>query len=220
MTRLILASGSPRRRQLLALTGLDFDIITADVDEESVAGTSPADDALVTAELKAVAVAHSLSEPAIVIGSDTNVALGERILQKPRDSAEARQMLTALRNRAHQVHTGIVVIRTADLHTVKTVTSSDVFMRDYTDTEIADYIATGDPLDKAGAYAIQHPVFKPVAHWHDCFAAIMGLSICETLRLLTEVGVQVPAHLDLLTRQTFPCAGTHCYQQSTYDPHQ
>ena len=192
--QIILGSGSPRRRQLIERLGLENVILRrADVDEESVSGETPAEDALATARLKVDAiVAELLAEGEtdfVVIGVDTNVALGQRLLQKPQDEAEALAMLQALRGTVHQVHTGIVV-RRFDGIAAAAGSTSDVFMREYTDQEIVDYIATGDPMDKAGAYAIQHPTFAPVARWEGGYAGIMGLCLATTARLLGDVGIE------------------------------
>lgn len=212
--RIILGSQSPRRRQLIQLLGLDVDVRSAEVDEESVSGATPAEDALVTAQLKVAAIVAELQAEGasdfVVVGSDTNVALGDTILQKPLDEAEASVMLQSLRGVAHQVHTAIVA-RRHDGVEASTVSTSDVYMRDYSDGEIAAYIATGDPMDKAGAYAIQHPTFAPVARWEGCFAGIMGLSICTTVRLLRELGVVVDEAIPSA------CEGD-CYRRADYDP--
>lgn len=212
--QIILGSGSPRRRQLVALLGLDVAVRVADVDEESVSGATPAADALVTAQLKVQAIVDELLAEGVtdfvVIGSDTNVALGERILQKPLTEAEADAMLRSLRGVAHQVHTAIVV-RRFDGVEANEVSTSDVFMRDYDDAEIAAYIATGDPMDKAGAYAIQHATFVPVARWEGCFAGIMGLSLCTTARLLRSVGVAV-------SEKVPDQCPADCYRRAEYDP--
>lgn len=212
--QIILGSGSPRRQELIGLLGLDATVRVADVDEESVVGATPALDALETARLKVRAIVDELIAEGrcdfVVVGSDTNVALGERILQKPCDGEEAVAMLRDLRGRAHQVHTAIVVMR-GDGAVAEEVSSSDVFMRDYGEDAIAAYVTSGDPLDKAGAYAIQHPVFAPVERWEGCFAGIMGLSLCMTARLLRQLDVKV--HRDVPSS----CRGA-CYRQDCYDP--
>ena len=212
--KIILGSGSPRRRELIGLLGLTVVARAADVDEESVVGVTPALDALETARLKVQTIVEELVAEGetdfVVIGSDTNVALGERLLQKPADSAEATQMLRDLRGRVHQVHTAIVVKRW-DGVMAEDVSINNALMRNYSDEEIADYVASGDPLDKAGGYAIHHPVFAPIERLDGCFAGVMGLSLCMTARLLRTVGVAVndvvPSH----------CAGS-CFRQADYDP--
>src|SRR5204863_5653183 len=108
----------------------------------------------------------------------TTVVDGNDILGKPIDNAEAFAMLTRLRGHTHQVYTGVALLRKSDGLLLKELSVTDVPMRDYSDEEINAYIATGDPLDKAGAYAIQHPQFQPVEHMRGCYASVMGLPLC------------------------------------------
>ncbi len=209
--RVVLASQSPRRRQLIQFLGLEIEAISADVDESLATDPDPAQNAIDTAILKVQAFADLTD--AIIIGSDTNVTIDDQILGKPVDAADARKMLRQLRGRVHQVHTGIVALRTADGTLATTVSSNNVHMRDYSDDEISAYIATGDPFDKAGAYAVQHPEFMPVDDIEGCFASVMGLSICQLAGVLREIGVHSPVVLDV------PCHTRHCFQQREYDPH-
>ncbi len=197
MTRLILASASPRRRELIQLLGLLVEIRAADVDERQITHPEPALNAIETAVLKARAVAASLTDPALIIGCDTNVAYGEHILGKPRDSAETWTMLRLLRGQVHQVHSGLAVLDTVTHRLVTDVASVDVPMRAYSDEEIAAYVATGDPLDKAGGYAIQHPRFQPAAALTGCYAGVVGLPLCHLGRALRQFGLPVgPAIAD------------------------
>jgi MAF protein len=154
-----------------------------------------AENARNTALLKARAVAANVSGNAIVIGSDTNVAIAGTILGKPRDDDEARAMLRLLRGRVHQVHTGIALINTASGVTLTDVATVDVPMRAYSDAEIEAYVATGDPRDKAGAYAIQHPQFQPVVKLTGCYAGVMGLPLCHLARALRQMGVIWPTDI-------------------------
>jgi nucleoside triphosphate pyrophosphatase len=187
--RLILASNSPRRRQLLTLTGLPFVVSAADVDEsEFPQGEAPANYVLRLAETKARAIQAEADQ--IVLAADTTVVDGQDILGKPQDDAEAIAMLTRLRGHVHQVYTGIALLRQGDGLLLKDLCVTDVPMRDYTDDEIHDYAATGDSLDKAGAYAIQHPDFHPVAQMDGCFASVMGLPVCHVLRQMRRMGMQ------------------------------
>lgn len=186
--QLILASNSPRRRQLLALTGLSFIVSAADVDESQFANENPADYVLRLAETKARAVKADADQ--IVIAADTTVVDGSDILGKPGDEAEAIDMLTRLRGHTHQVYTGIALLRKSDGLLLKDICVTDVPMRDYSDEEIRRYAATGDPLDKAGAYAIQHPEFHPVARMDGCFASVMGLPVCHVILLMRKMNMQ------------------------------
>jgi septum formation protein len=186
-TQLILASNSPRRRQLLALAGLEFKVIVPDVDESLRPNESPVDYVLRLAETKAQAVNADVDQ--IVLAADTTVVNGSEILGKPKDAAEARAMLMQLRGRTHQVYTGVALLRKSDNLLLKELSVTDVPMRDYSDEEMEAYIQSGDPLDKAGAYAIQHPQFHPVARMAGCYASVMGLPLCHVLRMLRKMDV-------------------------------
>jgi len=154
---LILASNSPRRRQLLALADWKFHVVVADVDESVYPNELPADYVLRLAETKARATANRAHDDQIILAADTTVVDGTDILGKPQDNVEAFAMLTRLRGHTHQVYTGVALLRLSDGLLLKELCVTDVPMRDYSDEEIQAYIQTGDPLDKAGAYAIQHP---------------------------------------------------------------
>jgi septum formation protein len=190
---LVLASNSPRRRQLLALADWMFSIVVADVDENVHANESPADYVLRLAEKKARAI--SAHDDQIILAADTTVVDGDDILGKPQDNVEAFAMLTRLRGRTHQVYTGAALLRLSDGRLLKSLSVTDVPMRDYSDAEIDAYIQTGDPLDKAGAYAIQHPRFKPVASMAGCFASVMGLPMCHVVRMMRKM--DSPPHADV-----------------------
>lgn len=217
MPTLILASASPRRRQLLALSGWNFDVRPVDADETPLANEPPEIFVRRMSETKAQLAAAQLTEApaataALVIASDTTVVLDGHILNKPAHAAEAIDMLTHLRAREHLVLTAITVLNTATGQYHTEVAASRVPMRDYGADEIATYVATGDPLDKAGAYAIQHPHFQPVARaqFADCFANVMGLPLCHLLRHLRTLG------LDSLTNLPAACQAFIPYQCSVY----
>jgi len=183
---IILASASPRRRELLAAIGVAFEVVPSHVDESTDEG-----DPVLVAELlarrKAEAVAAAHPE-ALVIGSDTVVVLDGRILGKPGDAAEAREMLTSLRGRSHEVVTGVTVAlggRALNDHD-RTV----VHMRDYEDAAIAAFIASGSPFDKAGGYAIQDEAFAPVARFEGCRCNVVGLPLATLRGLLAQFGVR------------------------------
>lgn len=197
MFSLILGSMSPRRRALLALLGLPFVVQVADVDEDIITDPDPIRNVQQRAELKGRALAAVSPPNALIIAADTTVALEGEMLNKPADSAEARQMLGRLRGRWHEVHTGMVLVQGEQC--VAVVDTTAVRMRDYSTAEIEAYIATGDPFDKAGAYAIQHPLFAPVAELQGCYLGVMGLSICQLRPLLAEFGLVASADLGTLT---------------------
>ena len=185
---IILASNSPRRRQLLSLTGWPFTVSAADVDETQHANESPADYVLRLADTKARAI-HADADQ-IILAADTTVVDGPDILGKPQDHVEATAMLKRLRGHSHQVYTGVAVFRPRDGRLLTDLCVTDVPMREYSDEEIEVYVQTGDPLDKAGAYAIQHPEFKPVALMDGCFASVMGLPVCHVIRLMRKMDIQ------------------------------
>lgn len=194
----VLASQSPRRQQLMRLLGYPFEIFVADVDESIHLDADPATYVLRTAAQKAeatAAVEMSRASPPMpdrrrfIIAADSTVALDGAILGKPADADEARRMLLALRGRTNEVHTGVCVVDVDSGREVTAVHTAVVTMRDYSRAEIDAYIATGDPMDKAGAYAVQHPVFRPVTAIDGCYLAVVGLSLCGLIVLLRELGV-------------------------------
>ena len=192
---LLLASNSPRRRQLLALGGWSFDVAVSNSDESLLPGELPEVYVRRLAEVKARAVLDRARPEHIIIGSDTSVVIDGEILGKPADADEAHQMLRRLRGRAHQVYTGIAILRAADGALLTDVCITNVPMRNYNDDEIAAYVESGDPLDKAGAYGIQHPHFQPVAHMDGCYASVMGLPLCHLTVLLRRMGITPQADL-------------------------
>jgi septum formation protein len=185
-----LASTSPRRRELIQLFGLAFRFISADVDEAPMARETPTDLVQRLSRAKAAIGLQNAKEPdAIVIGADTVVAFESSILGKPTDADDAVRMLKQLRRKPHVVYSGITVMR--DDHALTQVATTTVWMRDYSDAEIAAYVASGDPLDKAAAYAIQHNGFRPVERIDGCFANVMGLPLCHLYRALKAFGISV-----------------------------
>lgn len=186
---LILASNSPRRRQLLSLTGWTFAIRPVDIDERPQPGEPPADYVRRLAESKARAAGEQARPGEIILAADTTVADGDEILGKPSGAAEARQMLRRLGGRRHSVFTAIGVSDFHNQHTLVDVCQTRVWMRSYTENEIEDYIASGDPFDKAGAYAIQHPGFQPVERIEGCYACVVGLPVCRVVRTLAQFGL-------------------------------
>ena len=198
MPILILASSSPRRREFMQRLGVDFAIHTADIDETPLLGEQP--DALAErlAVAKAQAVAHRLPHSpsgALVIAADTVVALGDALLGKPIDAADATAMLETLRNQEHHVISAVSVLDTASGRQETRVNDTVVTMRAYRDDEIAAYVATGDPLDKAGAYAIQHVGFHPVCKISGCVAGVIGLPLVDLRDLLEMFGVQIDVEI-------------------------
>lgn len=199
--RLILASASPRRQAFLRELGLSFTVRTADIDETPLPGELPAALAMRLATTKARAIADRLTAApdaagdALILAADTVVALHTTLLGKPTDAADARAMLAALRGRDHHVITAVCLLDTASGRLLTRSNDSLVAMRLYTNDEIAAYIDTGDPFDKAGGYAIQHAQFRPVEGMRGCIAGVMGLPLGDVRELLAEFGLEIDAPL-------------------------
>ena len=157
------------------------------IDETPRSGELPSDYVVRLAEAKARAAAGLAGSEQYVVGADTAVADGRRLFGKPADATDAVHMLRQLRGHSHQVYTGIAVLNLADQRVLTDLCITQVPMRSYAEPEIEEYVRSGDPLDKAGAYAIQHPGFRPVENLHGCYASVMGLPLCHLLRLLARL---------------------------------
>ncbi len=213
---IILASNSPRRKQLLAFGGWPFQVYPVHINEEVLKGEAPDMYVLRLSREKAEAAfcasTQNFPENGILISADTSVVfpLDDEnrneamllpefrlledpssssfiILGKPLDEQHAEQILKLLRNRIHQVYTGLTALRIKDGYQQSLVCVTDVPMRDYDDDEIKTYIASGDPFDKAGAYAIQHKDFRPAQQLQGCYANVMGLPVCHLAVLLKKM---------------------------------
>lgn len=197
---LLLASTSPRRRQLIQLLGLEYSVCASPADEEAMQQKyqGPLEELAQWLAKHKAAAALKLPEAqgCTVIAADTTVLLNEQVLGKPRDKSHARELLLALRGRWHYVVTGIAV--SGYLNGRRAMLSSScitpVLMRNYSMPEIKAYIATGDPLDKAGAYGIQHPSFQPTEHIDGCYFNVVGLPICTLVDLLAEFRIYPTRH--------------------------
>jgi len=185
--RLLLASKSPRRRELLTLLELPFEATVAHVAEVPRPNEPP--DELVVRLSQAKARAAAACPDVVVIACDTVVALDGEILGKPRDASEATAMLHRLRGRSHVVYSAVTLLEPATERTLTDVAETRVTMRAYTDAEIAAYVASGDPFDKAGSYAIQHAGFHPVAEIEGCYANVVGFPLCHLTRCLRAWGI-------------------------------
>lgn len=195
---IVLASASPRRQTLLRMLGLSLTVRPQDVDETPRPTESPAEMVQRLSRMKAQALVEQLDAdtPYLVIAADTDVALDNKTLGKPADAAEATAMLQRLRaRRYHAVYSGVTVALVTPAESPRYVTrlhETKVWIRNYTDAEIAAYVASGDPLDKAGAYAIHHQGFAPVASLDGCFASVMGLPLGEVARAFEDLGLSLP----------------------------
>ena len=187
MEQIILASGSPRRKELVARLGLDFEICPSQIDESQVEKTRPQEVVTKLARLKAEEVADR--KAGIIIAADTVVSLEQQILEKPADEEEAYSMLKKLSGQEHQVTTGITVISGSEEVTEWQQTT--VQFREVDDQEINQYIATGEPMDKAGGYGIQGKGAVFVTGINGCFYNVMGMPLAWLVETLKELGVEI-----------------------------
>ena len=192
---IVLASGSPRRRELLADLGLAFRVIPSDADETVIPGETAQEMVQRLSLKKAQAVAGILAKQgdyAVVIGADSTVVLDGRIVGKPEDPDDARRMLTELSGTYHQVTTGVTVVDVASGRSITDCLTGDIAMRELSPAEIEASVATGTPMDKAGAYAIQDDDLKPGKLVEGCFTNVVGLPLCRLLEMLDELGCPRP----------------------------
>jgi septum formation protein len=185
---LVLASASPRRRQLLERAGVAFEVLPAGIEELGRAGESPEAMVLRLAREKAIAVARRVggNPRRVVLGADTLVVLGEDVLGKPRDAANAEEILGRLVGHTHRVLTGVAVVSSDTLRVWEHLVASRVRMRPAGRDEIRRYVATGEPLDKAGAYAAQGRGRDFIEEIVGSESNVIGLPVDETLSLLRE----------------------------------
>lgn len=205
---LVLASASPRRRELLARLGLDFDVHPAQVEEwEADSVDDPGKLVSHNARLKALALMETFA-PRPILAADTTVALGRELLHKPADMAEARQMLTRLCGQSHTVYTAVVLNWRARAHEDVRIVTSRVTFRPFEAARLEAYLRLVNPLDKAGAYGIQEGRGLMIECWEGSFSNIMGLPIKTVAEMLQTVGLKVKAPLadeaDLLAPDPHP----------------
>ncbi|MCY4530338.1 MAG: Maf family protein [Chloroflexi bacterium] len=187
---IVLASGSQRRRDIIGALDVSVEIVPSGIEERSPGLTERPEEYVASiAADKADAVSANGHSGTLVIGADTSVVLDERIFGKPENDIEARVMLTALRGRSHRVVTGVTAMHNDT--SASSVTSSEVTVREYSDGEMEAYIESGEPFDKAGGYAIQDEWFAPVSAISGCYLNVVGFPLCEVIRLLSDVGVDV-----------------------------
>ena len=185
----ILASQSPRRKQLLEMLGLEFSVIPAKGEEVVPQGAGPEETVRVLSRQKAAAVAKEASEEDVIIAADTIVWYGDMLLGKPRSEQEAARMLSALSGNTHHVYTGVTV-RKGD-KVLSSAECTSVKFRKLSGREIDAYIATGEPMDKAGAYGIQGVACLFVEGIEGDFFNVMGLPVCRLGKMLKELGVDL-----------------------------
>lgn len=184
---IILASGSPRRRELLTQMGLSFRVVVSDADETVDKSLSPAEQVSLISRRKAGAVAEAVGPDALVIAADTIVALEGQVMGKPHSRAEAAEMLSRLSGRTHEVYTGFTLQLGERVITQAERTA--VTFRDLTQSEIEAYVDTGEPMDKAGAYGIQGLGSLLVSGIRGDYFNVMGLPVCRLGQALKEFGL-------------------------------
>lgn len=177
--KIILASKSPRRKELLSLITKDFEVVISDADENVDSSLSPIEKVKAISSQKANDVASKLSGDCVVIGSDTFVVVDDTILGKPKSEADAIRMLKLISGRVHKVMTGVsvIIIRNGKLKEIVDVDIADVHIKDLTDDEINAWLSTGNAWDKAGAYAIQQEFAVHIDKINGSFATVMGLPV-------------------------------------------
>jgi septum formation protein len=195
--KLVLASASPRRQELISLLGLPVLILPSRVDEDTPDHWSPSQIVEGLSARKALAVKEELlstddDDSCIIVGSDTIVVLNGKVMGKPRDVQEAEQMLRQLAGEIHEVYTGVTCIRVSDAKTVTTHRITKVKMRNLTADQISRYVATGEPMDKAGAYGIQEIGSLLVESIDGCYFNVVGLPVSLLAVMLEQFGVTVP----------------------------
>lgn len=212
---LYLASASPRRRQLLSEANIAFVPHVVPVDEAALTASyrGPVEHlGEHLARHKALATRHDLharGRDGLVLASDTTVLLDGRSFPKPADANEAITMLRALRRREHVVATGVALAQPNGGAICTTSSFTRVCMREYTDDELLAYVASGDPLDKAGAYSIQHPGFRPVASFSGCYLGVVGLPVCIVAALLGRATLPPVSATESASLATAHCIWSH-----------
>jgi len=182
---LYLASASPRRRELLTQLGYPFQVISVQVPEVRAAGEAPVDYVQRLARQKAAAGLHACGGHGAVLGADTIVVLGERVLEKPKDKADGLAMLTALSGQTHVVMTAVALASAQGM--ALRLVCTDVTFRTVSEAEMLDYWSTGEPCDKAGGYGIQGRAGKFVKRIDGSYSAVVGLPLLETDELLQDL---------------------------------
>ena len=188
MKKIILASASPRRKELLRQIGLIFEVVPSEIEEDVKDGEEPREHVLRLARLKAQEIARD-QDSAVIIGADTIVVLGGEILGKPKDEEEAFAMLSQMSGRVHRVFTGFCVLDASDGSEYSEAVESKVRFKHLTPEEIRGYIKTDEPMDKAGAYAVQGRGSYMIKEIQGSYTNVVGLPLCELVEVLSRVKV-------------------------------
>ena len=212
---LVLASSSPRRRDLLPYLGLPFKVNPPQIEEKRKSGETPKEMVIRLAIEKASVIAQQLSA-GLVIGADSVVVFGPQVLGKPKTITEAVQMLEMLRGGKHRVMTGVSVIDVVNECKMFIVEETIVSMREYSRGELEKYAFSGGSMDKAGAYAIQDSTFSPVAQVNGCYTNAVGLPLCRLSEMLGKCGISVDSRVSAIDRQNcFFCKQARGYEDWT-----
>ena len=191
--KVVLASSSARRRKLIEFLGIPVQFVVPEYDEEPpFEGENPGSYAERMAESKVLTSSVVQRNGTIIIGSDTVVSIGNMILGKPRDTSHAEYMLRLLRNGNHVIHTALSILWKGQHQLTSTRVLTKINMRNYSDFEMSQYIASGDPMDKAGGYAVQNKQFHPVERLNGCYTSAIGLPLCSLTEMLTNIGLSFP----------------------------
>jgi len=190
MRKIILASSSSRRKQILEQVGLNFIVEVSDYEEKSIPGVSPSEFVETLSLEKANVVAKNHND-AIIIGADTIVVLDNQILGKPKTKQDAREMLKKLSGNTHSVFTGFTIIDTVNKRTITNHVETKIRFKNLSEEEILAYIETGEPMDKAGAYGVQDRGALFVEHIEGDYSSVMGLPIVKIFEILKELGIDI-----------------------------
>ena len=189
------------------LLGIPYQVQSCAIDESPLLNEQPSEYVKRLAAAKAKAAAHVSPPQAFVLAADTTVAASNNgnpiILGKPENEEEARAILVQLRGNGHAVLTALALVHPIHGQIGEELCQTTVLMRHYSDEEISTYIASGDPFDKAGAYAIQHSGFHPVEKLNGCYPNVMGLPLCQVKRLLEKAGIAIPVNLPAICEREF-----------------
>ncbi|MCH7712354.1 MAG: septum formation protein Maf [Chloroflexi bacterium] len=212
---LVLASASPRRKELMAVLGLEFQVMAAGVPEDQVSGER-AQDMVMRLSLDKASASAGRIKAGLVIGADSTVVLDGEVLGKPADADDARHMLHRLSGTQHQVMTGLSVVNVATGDRQTDWMASGIKLRDLSDAEIDASIRSGTPFDKAGAYAVQDQELCPAEWWRGCYSNIVGLPLCRLLEMLEALGYPLPDREKL--RAPSGCTGECPFRMGKYLP--
>ena len=188
--RLILASDSPRRRELVGALDLPLELASPGGEEGAPRESESARQFALRLSMEKAGRVAAEAGDAVVLGADTVVVLDATVLGKPTDAGDAVQMLRKLRSRAHSVVTGVTALDVESGRRVSASKATEVIMRDYSNDEVAYYVASGEPSDKAGAYAVQDYLFRPAREVSGCYLNVVGLPMCEVVSLLRRLGME------------------------------